>query len=281
MGTPALPSDRRAHLFKARLGRSWYRIEAKGDEDEAQVYIYDEIGYWGTTARQFVADLGAIKAKRITLHLNTPGGDVFDGIAIHNALRDHPATVNVQVDSLAASIGSVIAMAGERVIMAKHSTMMIHDPYGMALGNAADMRQMADVLDQLGDTIAGIYAEKAGGSVREWRGAMLDETWYTDRGAVDAGLADEVAGDEAESDAQNRFDLSIYRNTPGHLLAPAVRAGHCQPTKRDIERALRDAGLSRARAKALIAAGWGSEPDEEARDVADLVALRDALRSLI
>jgi ATP-dependent protease ClpP protease subunit len=262
--------------------REWYRIADAKDDAPAEVYIYDEIGYWGTSAAQFVKDLQGVKAGRINLHLNTPGGDVFDGIAIHNALTAHPATVTVYVDALAASIGSVIAMAGERIVMAKHSTMMIHDPFGATWGNAEDMRKMAEILDQLGDTIAGVYAERAGGSVREWRDRMLEETWYSDRQAVEAGLADEVDGDEA---AQNSFDLSIFRHPPEELVASASRPpASGQPTKRDAERALRDAGLSRSQAKAIVAGGWGAaaEVSEEAeREAAELDALRDALMILV
>lgn len=282
MGTLLLPelagADRRSHLLKARAHKSWYRIDARTEADEAEVYIYDEIGYFGTSAQQFVRDLQAVKAGRIRLHLNTPGGDVFDGIAIHNALRDHAASVTVQVDSLAASIGSVIAMAGERVTMARHATMMIHDPYGAALGNADDMRKMAEVLDQLGDTIAGIYAERAGGAVSLWRSRMAEETWYTDRAAVEAGLADDVAGDDA-AEAENRFDLSIFRHPPADCGAGP--SGSAIPTVRDIERALRDAGLTRGQAKKLAGGYSGIEAEDSgARDAAELEQLLDALKAL-
>jgi ATP-dependent protease ClpP protease subunit len=290
MPTIRLPGDltllaRPRQAARARLAnsarRDWYRIEAKANADEADIYIYDEIGYWGLTAADFVSELQAVKASKINLHLNTPGGDVFDGIAIHNALRQHAASVHVTVDSLAASIGSVIAMAGDTVTMAKHATMMIHDPYGGVLGNASDMRQMADVLDQLGDNIAGVYAERAGGSVREWRDRMLAETWYSDRAAVDAGLADTVAGDTPADGAENGFDLSIFRHPPEELQAAAAQDGPHQPTKRDIERALRDAGLTRGQAKALLAAAPLPTEQGEARDVADLMALRDAIKTLL
>lgn len=258
--------------------RDWYRIEAKAAE-VAEVYIYDEIGYWGLTAKDFVKELGAVKASAITLHLNTPGGDVFDGIAIHNALRAHPAPVNVVVDSLAASIGSVIAMAGDSITMAKHSTMMIHDPFGLTMGNAGDMRQMAEVLDKMGDTIAGVYAERAGGSVREWRDRMLAETWYSDREAVAAGLANDVDGD---AQAEDKFDLSHFKNPPADLLGQAGEGEETKPSKRDLERALRDAGLSRAEAKALLAKGLAEQAEDDgARDAAELSALLAALKQLV
>jgi ATP-dependent protease ClpP protease subunit len=258
--------------------RDWYRIE-NATADEASVYIYDEIGYWGLTAADLVRDLQSVKAKRINLHLNSPGGEVFDGWAIYTALKQHPATVAVQVDGLAASIASVIAMAGDTVTMAKPATLMIHDAYGFVLGNAAEMQAMAEVLDKLSDQIAAIYAERAGGSVREWRDRMRAETWYTEREAVDAGLADEVDGD---STAENRFDLSIFKHPPEGLLSERIAAAASAPTKRDVERALRDAGLTRSQAKALVAKGWEHiEPEGETREASDLLALRDALAVLI
>lgn len=259
----------RAQLVQGK--RDWYHIE-NAASDTADVFIYDEIGFWGITAADFVRDLRSITAKNITLRLNTPGGEVFDGIAIYTALKDHHATVEVRIDSLAASIGSVIAMAGDRVVMAKHSTMMIHEPFALAIGDAEDMRKLAETLDLFADNIASFYAERAGGSVREWRDRMRAETWYSDQAAVDAGLADEIA---EESSAKNNFDLSIFRHTPEHLQVAA--AGGTGPTKREAERALRDVGLSSAAAKAVIARGW---EDGSEREVADLSPLLATLRSL-
>jgi len=127
----------------AESRRAWYEIRAKKGADEADVYIYDEIGFWGITAQDFVNELKEITAAVINLHINSPGGEVFDGIAIYNTLKAHSATINVFVDSLAASSASFIAQAGERVVMAKSATMMIHEPYGAALGNSETMEKMA------------------------------------------------------------------------------------------------------------------------------------------
>ena len=178
------------------------------------MFIYDEIGFFGVEASAFVRDFRAINAAEITVHVNSPGGDVFDGIAIHNALRDHPAEVTVVIDALAASIASVIAMAGDRIVMAQHSTMMIHEAFGFALGDAADMRRQADFLDRSSATLADIYAGRAGGTSAEWRARMEAETWFSDAEAVEAGLADEVATAAPET-AAAKFDLSIYRHAPG------------------------------------------------------------------
>lgn len=223
-----LPSDqRRQHLKTARPiatlkqgKRDWYRIENKTG-DVAEIFIYDEIGFWGITAQDFAAELREVTASKIDLRLNTPGGEVFDGIAIHNALVEHEAEVTVHVDALAASIGSVIAMAGDRIIMGKGAEMMIHDSSGFCIGNSADMRELADLLDRASDNIAQFYADRAGGSIQSWRDRMRAETWYSADEAVKAGLADEVAGgDQARGNPEDTWDLSIF-NYAGRRHAPA------------------------------------------------------------
>lgn len=184
--------------------RSWYKIEnaAGKDEKAAEVYVYDMIGVWGVTAQSFVDELRGIKAKSVDLHINSEGGEVFDGLAIYESIVRHPADFTAYVDGLAASAASFIAVAAGRVVMAPRARMMIHDAHGVAMGNAKDLREMAVLLDDLSDTIADIYAEKAGSGTRaSWRETMQaaeggpDGTWYDAAGAVKAGLADEVRGD--------------------------------------------------------------------------------------
>jgi ATP-dependent protease ClpP protease subunit len=207
----------RARLVQGRT--DWYRItNSAGDGGApADVMIYDEIGFFGVTAADFVAELKQITAPEISLRINSPGGEVFDGIAIFTCLRSHTAKVTTYVDSLAASIASVIALAGDRVVMQPHSQMMIHEGAGLCVGDAADMREMADLLDRQSDNIAGIYAEKAGGTVKQWRAVMRAETWYTAAEAVAAGLADEAAkpGKKMPPDEpmpmDNSWDLSVFR----------------------------------------------------------------------
>jgi ATP-dependent protease ClpP protease subunit len=199
-----------------RQGRTdWYRLtNSIGGNAPAVLHIYDEIGYWGITASDLVAELSALDVSAIDVHINSPGGEIFDGIAITNALRAHRATVTTYVDSLAASIASVIAMAGDRVVMAPNSQLMIHDGSGLCIGNAAEMREMADLLDRQSDNIAAVYADKAGGDVAAWRALMTAETWYTAEEAVEAGLADEVSptrNSSAANPPENSWDLSIFR----------------------------------------------------------------------
>jgi ATP-dependent protease ClpP protease subunit len=193
-----------------------YKIQNLGG-NAADLWIYAEIGGWGVTSQDMVSELSALNVAEITLHLNSPGGDVFDGIAIMNALRDHPANVTVKVDALAASIASVIAQAGNKIIMGRNSMMMIHNASGWAQGEAADLRKMAELLDDTTKNIASVYKERAGGTVDGWLEVMAEETWYSAEDAVKAGLADEVAPMATERDAQAvaaRFDLSNFQHAP-------------------------------------------------------------------
>jgi ATP-dependent Clp endopeptidase proteolytic subunit ClpP len=226
----------------ARLARPWYRITAKaadpeaapepaegdkaegGDDAEGEgepttdgdttvIDIYDEIGWFGTGAKDFVRDLRQVKTRNIEVHLNSPGGDVFDALAIYNGLRQHKAKVHVIVDSLAASSASFIAMAGDKVTAMANAMLMIHDPWGLVIGNAADMRELADLLDKHGDNIASIYASKAGGDVAEWRERMLGETWYLADEAHAAGLVD-VVDDADGRPVEDTWDLTVFAHGP-------------------------------------------------------------------
>lgn len=207
------------------MTRAWYEIRNATSDDAAQIYIYDQIGEdWfgnGVTAKGFLTELQGVTAPRIDLHLNSPGGSVFDGVAIHNALVRHPATVTTYVDGLAASIASVIALAGERVIMARNALFMIHDPSGAVQGTADDMRQMADVLDKIRDTLVATYHDKTGLPHDELAAALKAETWFTADEAAGAGFVDEVG---IEQQIAASFDLSGlgFRNAPTQRLSTTV-----------------------------------------------------------
>ena len=205
--------------------RAWWRITNAATPAKprtATLDIYDEIGPWGTTAKDLVKQLRALDVDEIQMHVNSPGGDYFDGIAILNSLRDHPARVVATVDGLAASAASFIVMAGDEIVMARNSELMIHEASGFAMGDSDTMRDLAQRLDHISDNIASVYAERAGGDVEDWRDAMHAETWYSAQEAVDAGLADRVAEPKAPSGdvPKNRFDYSIF-NYAGRVAAPA------------------------------------------------------------
>lgn len=199
---------------------NWYSIVRNEATDTAEIMIYDEIGYWGTTAAEFVRELGRVDAKTIQLRLSSPGGEVYDGIAIYNALLDHPAHVKVGIDGLAASIASVIAMAGDEIDMAPTAEMMIHDAWGITIGDAAEHELAVTDLHRVSDNISNVYALRAGGEAGEWRTRMRAETWYSATEAKAAGLIDEVRGKKVEESTQDRWDLTMY-NYAGREYAPA------------------------------------------------------------
>ncbi len=171
---------------------SWFRMQA-GHQSDADIYIYDEIGFWGVTAKQFISDLNALgDITHINLHINSPGGDVFEGIAIFNALKTHGASITVYVDGVAASMASVIAMVGNPVIMPENSFMMIHKPFGFTGGDAEDMRTYADLLDKVEAVLLPAYAQKTGKTTDEIAAMLADETWMSGAECLAQGFADQV-----------------------------------------------------------------------------------------
>lgn len=178
--------------------RDWFQFENKADSTDLYIYdaIYpdDGLGAGGIGAISFQEQLNAVKSGRINLYLNSPGGLVDEGLTIYNALRTHPATVNVVVQGIAASIATVIAQAGDRVEMAPGSMMMIHEAYGFSMGTAGDMARAAAMLEKMTASIAGIYALRSGRDAGEWLPLMAAETWFNDQETVDAGLADGLVG---------------------------------------------------------------------------------------
>jgi ATP-dependent protease ClpP protease subunit len=202
--------------------KSWYRVVNATDKAPTRVYIYDEIGMWGVDAQSFADEINALDVDEFELHINSPGGDLFDGIAIYNAVKQHKATVTVYVDALAASAASFIAQAGDKRIATRNATLMIHDGIALTYGNEEAHLYTANLLSKFSDNIADIYAFNAGGSVEEWRALMREEVWYSAREAVDAGLMDEMLDEEdleAET-ATNNWNLSVF-NYEGRDKAPS------------------------------------------------------------
>lgn len=178
--------------------RPWYRISAKADE-KADVSLYDAIGsvYDGVSAKQFVDDLGALpeSVKDITLHVNSPGGDVFDAIAIANALKQHPAKVTASIEGLAASAATIVTQGGADVVqIADNGLVMIHNPMAVALGTASDMRSTAEALDRAGDAIIATYQRHSSLSHDQLSQMMEATTWMSADEAVANGFATEKVG---------------------------------------------------------------------------------------
>jgi ATP-dependent Clp protease, protease subunit len=195
--------------------KRWYefRAQAKG----AEIVIYDEIGAFGIPAKTFLDELKAIgPVTDLTVRINSPGGSVFDGIAIYNALKRHDAGITIWIDGIAASIASMIAMAGDEVIMPQNAMLMLHDPSALVIGTAADMRGVAEALDRMKAGMVAAYRDKSGRDDAEIEALMAAETWLSAQEAVDLGLADQV---EQPVRMAAHFDLSRFRNTPLQLAA--------------------------------------------------------------
>lgn len=190
-----------------------FTITNKADKT-AEVLIYEDIT--ASSSGPFVRALRNLEAEAITVRINSSGGNVFDAIAMANALRDHPAPVTTIVDGLAASAASFIATSGDEVVMNRNSEMMIHNPKAVAAGGADDMRTLADRLDAVRDNIASMYVARAGGTVDQWRDVMAAETWYSADEAVQAGLADRVSEQPA---VMNAHDYSMFTYA-GRSAAP-------------------------------------------------------------
>ena len=196
---------------------SWYTICAQATG--AEVVIYDEIGAYGVSAKGFLAELGALPgATPLALRLNSPGGSVFDAVAIYNAIKRHTGTVTVWIDGIAASAASYIAMAGDEIVMPENAFLMIHDPAGVVMGTAIDMRAMAEALDKIKSSLLQGYAAKSGRPQEEIAALMAAETWLDAKDALDLGFADRIA--EPVRIAA-RFDVGRFRNAPPVLVEGA------------------------------------------------------------
>jgi len=252
----------------------WFRMEEKSAE-EAEVFIYDVIGWPFVPADEFVRALSALTAKRILVRINSPGGDVFDGAAIYNALKAEAAKrqVTTRIESLAASAASIIALAGSEVQAFKTSWMMIHEPYMITIGNQYELREDADFLGKISITMIDVYHGASDIGKREIKQMLKDTTWFTAAEAKDRGMVDVIV--DAGEAAKARFELGKFANVPKELLADGqaptrtdADGSNGEPTKRTIEAALREAGLTREKAQALIAGGMralGVEKEERKR----------------
>ncbi|MGD0650927.1 MAG: head maturation protease, ClpP-related [Verrucomicrobiia bacterium] len=197
----------------------WFKIyNALEDPDEADVLIYGEIGAEGCTAKDFIDALKATGAKRFNVHINSPGGDIAEGLAIYNFMRSQ--NCRVTVDSMAGSIAAVIAMAGRSITMAEGARMVIHDPYAIVEGTSQDLRDAAVRIDQRRAEIVNIFARRTGQEPAQIKAWMDAETWMTGKRAVDLGFADEVEGVASESFAL--LNLARFKHIPVDTSTPAT-----------------------------------------------------------
>ncbi|MDA2936825.1 Clp protease ClpP [Acidobacteria bacterium AH-259-A15] len=203
-------------LFR-KPGRGKFEIRSQSD-GEVEILIYDIIGedFWGegVSAKSVVQQLSEITADTIHVRINSPGGDAFDGFAIYNALRRHPAAIETHIDGLAASSAATVALAGDRIKMAENAFLMIHRSWGIVLGDADEMMEMARQLEKLDTSIARIYANRTKKTLQEVLELMKVETWFDSDEALAEGFVDEIT---EKSGVENHFDLSSFSNVPENL----------------------------------------------------------------
>jgi len=244
-------TPRNAELVARAWGKSlekdeWFKVSI-ADDGMPEIRIYDVIGWPFIDAESFLGELDGIKASEARMRINSPGGDVFDGTAIANAVAKHPTKFHVEIEGIAASMASVIALAGETVSIADNAWFMIHNPWTFMLGDYNDLRKEADLLERMSGVMAESYQKKSGNKTEDIKTWMDEETWFSGKEAVEAGFADNVTGEMGES---AKFNTSLFGKTPDDIQ----RAAHnLNPSKRDAERSLRDVGFSHSEAKAIVA----------------------------
>lgn len=237
-------------------------------EAQADLEINGVIGSWGEEWGEISAEMvkaqlrAAAGAKVLTVHINSPGGEVFEGSAIYNALKEFPGRVKTRVTGIAASAASVIAMAGKRIEMLEGTFLMIHRAWGIAIGNTDEMMQFAAMLETIDGEIARIYANRSGGNVDQILELMSAETWMSPTMAVEHGLADAAieASPKTASALANAFDLSVfgYAKVPDGLARTEMATAEGDgPTQGD---------------------SASEEPEEEGDNPTEEQSVEDALR---
>ena len=253
--------------------KSWYSIQNKGN-GSANIAIHDEIGLWGVSAKDFIQELQAIEAKSINLSINSPGGSVFDGLAMYNAIKGHPAKVNGSVLGIAASAASFVLMASDTITMPEDAFLMIHNPWTMAVGDSEEMRSAADMLDQIQETLLNIYERRTGSERVDLAEMMSSETWLNSEMALEKNFIDSISEKVDVAAKAKGFDR-YFKSMPVDSAAPQVE--DIQNIK-DFERHLRDAGgFSRGQATALASRAkvlfqQSDSVDAEAKKMQDIEA---------
>lgn len=237
----------------------WSHPQATASEDPADIAIYDVIGEdpWsggGWTARRMAGVLRNVVGRDVSVSINSPGGDVFEGIAIYNLLREHKARVDVRVMGLAASAASLIAMSGDQITMGRGAMLMVHNAWGVTVGNRHDMAAAIDVLAPIDTAMAEIYAARTGGTVKEMAKLMDAETWMSSGKAVDQGFADGVMDDPPAETTTARAEVAARHQLDVALARAGMPRSERRKLLRDISTpgtpgaaeppAMRDAGLS-------------------------------------
>lgn len=227
--------------------KSWYTIKNRA-ADVLEISLHDEIGLWGISAADFLRELNAnAGAKVINLSVHSPGGSVLDGLAIYNALKSHKATVYGKVEGIAASAASFVLMAADHVAMPENAFLMIHNAQGGGFGDADYLRETADIIEKLQNSIVDIYHRRTGIGKDEIKEMMSVETWMSAEEAFAHGFIDTIT--DAVKIAANAAGFEKhFKSLPirGEFDAASIK------NERDYEKCLRESGLPKGLATALV-----------------------------
>lgn len=191
------------------MNKNWYNIQGKATDSVVDIYVFNEIGMYGITAQDFINDVKDLKDTPINLRINCIGGDVFDGMAIYNIIKKRNAKTTAYIEGVAASMGSVIALAADEVVMSENSLFMIHNAWGGTMGEAEDMRKTASILEKISGEIADIYQKKTRLLYDRIINMMDEETWLNAQEAYELGFIDTIS-DSIKVAA--KYDVSKFKN---------------------------------------------------------------------
>lgn len=220
-----MPVNRLLNLLNQNQERG-RKLTVNNEGDTSHVYMYDAIGgWWGIEAESFIKTLNDISETNIVLHINSPGGDVFDARAISTAIKQHSSNITAQIDGLCASAATYISAACNSVSMADGGFYMIHEGWTLAVGNKRDLNKTAELLQKVDDSILNDYERKTSVARDELKTWMEAETWFSAEEAKDHGFIDSIIDEESQPEnsvgkPSNKMDwnLSAYANTPSALV---------------------------------------------------------------
>jgi ATP-dependent protease ClpP protease subunit len=241
---------------------SWFEIKAE-ETETAEILIYDFVGWPFNDAGELTRKLSDLGGMPVNVRIHSPGGDVFDAMAIYNAFKTYPGTVTTIVDSMAASSASIIMLAGKEVRAYQNSMIMVHEPWAYMCGNQFELRDFADILGKISGNMVDLYAENSNLGKKEVKALLRgdgkqDGTYMTAKEAKDKGFIDTIIDQKATAKAE--FYTPYFAAERPDIL-----------TIKDAERALREAGFSRDKAKALLARGWQQAASDDFSEIGNLL----------
>ena len=264
-------------------GKAPYEIKATS-ADQTELFITDVLGWPFNDINALVRDLSTIKTKDILVRLNSPGGDPIDTFSLYHAFKNHPSNVIFRIEALAASAASFLPLSGNEVQAYPSSLMMIHNSWAITIGNRFDLRDTADLLEKIDTNMQDIYTAKTKIGKKEMAEMMKEETWLSAKEAKEKGFIDTILDGKP---VKAEFDLSIFANLPEDILNENQNTDESTITRKEFERALRNAGASRSEAKlaaSVITAQRGSNAADSQRKVDDKLeeeAKNDELKALV